>query len=229
MPATTYYLTTPNPQLTVPVAAWAMKRTFWREPKIYRDNFQPLKQGTIANAGGTGQLNSVADVPVIAVPETEFTAGGATTTMKVVSAAPDNMAHVPHRVDWVPVSGYALALTESATIPDPPAPTAADSCTFNAASATDTLTQATGTWWPETGDIVTVGTAGSGVVTTALYTFVRMSATTGKLVLNGSIVDISGTITGVTMSLVTAAALPDAIENVAYYADPVIISTGEPL
>lgn len=229
MPATTYYVTTQNPRLTLPVAAYSMKRTFWRQPKVYRDNFQPLKQGTIANAGGSGAVNVVADVPVIAVAETEYVAGGVATTMKVVSAAPDNMAHVPHRVDWVPMSGYALALKDGVTIPDPPLPSEAQACTFNAASATEILTQATGTWWPETGDIVTVGTAGGGVLTTALYTFVRLSATTGKLMLNGSLVDITAAITGVTLALVTPVALPAAVADVAYYPDPVSISTGEPI
>lgn len=227
MPAVTYYVTTPNPRLTVPVAAYSFKHTFWREPKIYRDNFQPLKQGVMENAGAV--VNSVADIPVVALDDTTYVAGGAASTMTVKAASPDNYTHHPHRVDWVPKSGYAFALVDGATIPDPPLQQAASACTFDAVAATDVLTQATGTWWPQTGDIVTAGTAGNGLTTTALYTFVRISSTTGKLLLAGAIVDISGAISGVTLALVTASSLPDAVENVAYYEDPAAVSTGEPL
>ena len=228
MALTTYYVTTTNPQVTVPIAAYHVSRYYWREPKIYRDLFQPLKQGTIGNLGGTGQLNTVADVPVVGVEGTTYESGGAVATMTVKAASPDNMTHTPHRCDWIARSGYAFALTDVA-LPDPPLLQAASACTFNGASATDILTQATGSWWPQTGDIVTVGTAGNGLTTTALYTFVRISTTTGKLTLAGSIVDISGTITGVTLALVTASTLPDAVPEVVYFPDPVLVSTGEPV
>jgi len=228
--AVTYYITTTNPRITVPIAAYAMSRTFWREPKVYRNLFQPLKQATMQNGGTTGAVTGVIDVPVVAIPGTVYTSGANATSMSVVGAAPDNQTNTPHRCDWVPKSGYAFALKDGVTIPDPPVLNAPQACTFNAATTTDILTQATGTWWPDNGDIVTVGTAGNGLVTTALYTFVRLSSTTGKLLLNGSVVDINtANPTGVTMALVTASALPDAVADVFYIADPVLVSTGEPL
>lgn len=219
LPTTLYVsLSSPREVLVLSgVVAWAYR--YERKPEVYRDLFD-VSQGTIANAGGSGALNSVAAVPVLAVEGTSYVAGGAASTMTVKPAAPDDMTHTPPREAWT-ASPRDLIVSLDAAYPIPAVDTPLYKAkTFTATAATDLCTSTAHTF--ENGDLVTVHSSANdlplNLVSTAIYTLLKVDADTFRLALNGAVVDIGDAGTGThTVVLVTPAKLPANLDNLLVY------------
>ena len=202
-PDTVYIRRPRSRQIQIITHVTSIRRATWDAyAGVYRDGVN-LAQGTLLPYdAGTEPTSAVgAGLPVKGL--TGQTPDSTYGFSKIVYANSDEQDHVPYRFKKVRISGYIFA-TGTSTVPDPVDPPFR-AVSFDAAAATDIATLASDQGF-ENGDQVTVGTAGNGLTTTDIYTWVKLSATTGKFMLAGSIVDISATITGVTMALVSTTA-----------------------
>lgn len=203
MPApTTLHFTNKNGRVMASYSnITSFRRGIWQTHEgDYRDiGWNP---GTTTIVGGTTNDGSAADVPVCGpdgtAPIAKLNDG---TTLRF--ATPDNVAHIPPRVKTYTHTGVILAFN-SVTIPT--ATTLGLAGTFSASNTTDELTLASHGF--ASGDVVTASIATNGFSTSLLYTVVKLTANTIKLLTpTGIILDVTTGTVNVTLTVVSAAPL----------------------
>lgn len=180
------------------VTSW--RRGTWIQTEdVYRDiGWNP---GITSIKGGTTNDGEATEVPVAGVdggtPEVKLNDGS-----KLRYATPDNVAHIPPRAKDYTDTGYIFAFN-NVTIPTA---TLGLAGTFSASNTTDILTLAA--HGMASGDVVTADISTNGFSTTTLYTVVKLSSGTIKLLTPaGTLLDvITGTVS-VTLTVVRAAPL----------------------
>lgn len=199
---TTLHFTNKNGRIMASYAnVTSFRRGIWQQHEdSYRDvGFGP---GKATIKGYTATYGEATEVPIVGedgvAPNTTLNTGGG-----LLFASPDNMTHVPPRVKTYTDSGYILAF-DSATIPT--ATTLGLAGTFSASNTTDEMTLASHGF--ASGDTVTASISTNGFSTSLLYTVVKLTANTIKLLTpTGIILDVTTGTVSVTLTVVSAAPL----------------------
>ena len=203
MPApTTLHFTNKNGRLMASYAnITSFRRGVWQQHEdLYRDLGWEAGKGLIK--GFTSTYGEATDVPIVGQDGTA-PAANLNNGDGLFYATPDNMSHVSPRVKTYTDSGYILAFN-SVTIPT--ATTLGLAGTFSASNTTDEMTLASHGF--ASGDTVTASISTYGFSTSALYTVVKLTANTIKLLTSaGVILDVTTGTVSVTLTVVRAAPL----------------------
>ena len=181
------------------VTSW--RRGLWKEYEgDYRDLGWAAGKGTIK--GFTSNYGEATEVPVVGEDGTA-PAASMNNAEGLLYATPDNMAHIPPRPRIYTDTGYILAF-DNVTIPT--ATTLGLAGTFSASNTTDILTLSA--HGMASGDVTTADISTNGFSTSTLYTVVKLTANTIKLLTPaGVLLDVTSGTVNVTLTVVQAAPL----------------------